>query len=405
MKGLRIYIISLSLLLLAYLYVQYRMPSRIDWTPSFKRTDKIPFGTYILYKELTQQHSDKVRLSRKSLYQTIQQQYDQHFNLLIIAPEVTMSETEYSIAKRAMKQGNDIFLATKRLPKAILDSLKVTIKFNNSPFEGPSSKFNFTNSHFHQEQPYVYDHNLGNSYFGEIDTTSTSVLATNANGDPIFIKINHGLGNFYFMSSPDFFSNYALLQPRGMDFAAKALSYIAKHRPLLLDEFQTRGREGDTDLFSVLYRYTSLSWAYYIALIAVILFVIYDMKRRQRIIPIKDPMPNTTLEFIRVIGDIYVQQHNNKDIAHKKTVYFMENIRSNYGLRTNHMNREFISTLAARSGVDTTLIARICKEIDEINKGKYPNDDELIAFSNDIDSFYQQSKIIIWNKNLKKEKT
>lgn len=403
MRDLKVYIGFFLLLLIAYLFVQYNAPQSIDWQPSFKRTDKIPFGTYILHRELAAQLEGKLKLNRQSIYQTIQRQYDQHFNLLIIAPRVEMSSTEYTVARRALSKGNDLFIATQYLPKDILDSLKIDFGVDRDVLGKNPMRFNFTNPLFKQEEGYTYDRNLGNYYFSELDSMNCTVLARNDAGKAVFIRFRYGLGNLYLMSSPDFFSNYALLSPRGMDFASKALSYLPKHRPLLLDEYQTRGREGDTDVFSVLYRYPQLSWAYYLALISLALFVLYEVKRRQRIIPIKDPMANTSIEFAKVVGDIYLQQHNNKDIAHKKALFLLENIRSGYGLKTSQLNKEFIDTLSSRCAADPVLIARICKEINELYKGKYPNDDELITLSIDIDNFYQQSGLT-WNKNLNKEK-
>src|SRR5579871_5141807 len=95
-------------------------------------------------------------------------------------------------------------------------------------------------------------------------------------------------------------------------------------------------------ILCVLFLNRYLKWAYRIALITVIIFVFFEIKRRQRIIPVIEPLRNSTLDFVRTVGGVYFHQHNNKNIAEKKIQYFFEFIRSHFYLSTVYLDDEFI---------------------------------------------------------------
>jgi len=46
----------------------------------------------------------------------------------------------------------------------------------------------------------------------------------------------------------------------------------------------------------------SLKWAYYILIVSIIVYIIFQGKRKQRVIPLIPPLKNTTLEFVRIIA-------------------------------------------------------------------------------------------------------
>ena len=54
--------------------------------------------------------------------------------------------------------------------------------------------------------------------------------------------------------------------------------------------------------------------------------MIFNAKRRQRVVPIINPLPNTTLDFTKTIGNLYYQEGNHQNIVDKKIIYFLEKI-------------------------------------------------------------------------------
>ena len=54
MKDFKIYFSIATLVLIIYMVAQYNKPSPINWQPTMYYNDKVPFGTYILYRQLPQ---------------------------------------------------------------------------------------------------------------------------------------------------------------------------------------------------------------------------------------------------------------------------------------------------------------------------------------------------------------
>jgi len=115
------------------------------------------------------------------------------------------------------------------------------------------------------------------------------------------------------------------------------------------------------------------------------------MKRRQRIIPVADPLQNTTVEFVKVVGQVYYQQHNNLNIASKKVTFFLEHIRTRYQLKTNVIDPELMQALITKSEANADLVLQLFKYIDFVQTGKQISDKELLNLNYLTEQFYKQA--------------
>ncbi len=154
-------------------------------------------------------------------------------------------------------------------------------------------------------------------------------LATDANGRAVLLRLAHGQGHFYLCSVPVAFTNYYVLRPGPLPFAAAALSYLPV-RAAWWDEYQKQGRVGDQSLLRLLFAHEALRWAYYLLCAAVGLFVLVEARRRQRVIPVLKPLPNTTLLFTRTVAGLYRQGSNHARIAEKKIGLFQDYLRTRF---------------------------------------------------------------------------
>ncbi|MEJ7677787.1 MAG: hypothetical protein WKG06_07955 [Segetibacter sp.] len=65
-------------------------------------------------------------------------------------------------------------------------------------------------------------------------------------------------------------------------------------------------------------------------LAGLLLYVLFEMKRRQRIIPVITPLKNSTLDFVKTVASVYYNEKDNNGIADKKVNYFLEFVRSRF---------------------------------------------------------------------------
>jgi len=135
-----------------------------------------------------------------------------------------------------------------------------------------------------------------------------------------------------------------------------------------------------------------LEWAYYIAIFSLLIFVLYEIKRRQRIIPVIEPLSNSTLEFVNVVGQVYYEKRNNDNIAKKQVLYLLSYLRDEYQLKTNKLDKEFTETLTAKLGLDPDFANDFVEFLHYINVQDRINDKELIHLNKLIEQFYIQSR-------------
>lgn len=70
-----------------------------------------------------------------------------------------------------------------------------------------------------------------------------------------------------------------------------------------------------------------LRWALYLTMIAILLFMTFTARRRQRVIPVIHEPENKSMEFTGLIGTLYFQKKDHADLVHKKYIYFAEELR------------------------------------------------------------------------------
>lgn len=390
MKGYKTYLILGSIFILIYLIAQFNKPTPTDWTRTFVKTDKIPFGTFIFYNSLSDVFPNtKIVNSNQRVYNTLSTNYKKA-TYLIIAPEIDLDKTDSKRLSNFIARGNDVFLASYRFGKILSKQFGISV---GTKFSQNATSVNFVNPLLKSTADYGFDKGIGDNYFADLDTTKATVLGSTADGKANFIKYKLGKGTIFFIADPGFYSNVNLLDKYGAEYASKSLSYLAGSKTIIYDGFFTKTNNGDTDLFTVFFKNPALKYAYYLAIFSLLFFVLYNLKRRQRIIPLQDPLNNASVEFVQVIGTVYYQNRNNQDIAQKKITYFLAYLRSRYFLKTNKIDKDFSELLAQKTGIHQVQATYLTKLLREIPQAESLSDHGLIDLNQSIENFHKNTQI------------
>jgi hypothetical protein len=389
MKDLKIYFFIATVLLTIYLVAQYNKPKDIDWTPTLANTDKIPFGTYILYNQLHDIFPNSaITTYREPVYNVISEEGIKNSTYLIICNNAEINKYDYKKLKEYISKGNEAFIAASYFGEGLIKELHVRLA--SELRSRSATRIGFLSKDLRDRQ---YDVDLGCSddYFVTFDTSKAVVLGNNEFGKATFLRFKIGSGALYLNANPGMFTNYSLLHELGAPYASTALSYLQPGKNLVWDEYYTKGREGSESLMRVFLSNDKLRWAFYIAFFSLLVFVLYEMKRRQRIIPVIEPLSNTTVEFANVVGMVYYEQRNNANIAQKQVAYLLEYIRTQFYLKTNAFDEEFIQALTQKSGAKPELVKNLVRQIMQVRNNSRVSDDELINLNQNIEQFYIQS--------------
>lgn len=392
----RFYTAFLLLLFVGYVLVEYYRPKSVNWAPTFSNLDKIPFGTKASFELLkTTFPQQQIRSVRLPIYNHLNEtKRPIQSSYLFVNQSFELDKIDLAHLLEYVYDGNQVFIAAEEFNKAMEDTLGFKVKFGYKTAFKKSVTVNFVNPQLRRPQHYQFEKGRTNQFFSLTDTVDFNkvrALGKNSRDSVNFLSIQFGKGTFYLHCIPQAFTNFYVLKPETADYAFKAFSYLPV-ATVYWDEYQKQGRIGESSIFRFIYSQPPLEWAFYIAIVGVLLFVFFEGKRRQRLIPIVAPPRNTSLEFVETVGNLYYQQRDHSNIAHKKVAYFLAQIRQQFYLQTNTLDNEFKEALAQKSGIDIQKINDLFVLVEQTLNLGYLSEHQLIQLNNQLEEFYQNAR-------------
>ena len=117
--------------------------------------------------------------------------------------------------------------------------------------------------------------------------------------------------------------------------------------------------------------------------------MLIESKRRQRPIPIVEPLRNTTLDFARTIGLLYYQQGDHRDLANKKITHFGDFLRQRLYLPPLQLERDYYQLVAQKSEQPLADIEAIFRLIVQVRTQASIEPETLLDLNRRIDNFYR----------------
>jgi len=394
------YIILTALTILAIVAIEYNKPKKVNWYPSYTKHHKIPFGTLVFHDQLKRIFSDNTIIDvERPPYEFLNNNPDQQGTYLMINGNLEFGKAELNTFLDWTSKGNTLFLASaSRFEQKLLDTLSLDQS-------GISTLNNFQNNYvvelkntqFNSDSVYTYERPFYFNQFNEIDTLNTKVIGTIRNlteTDSIkekeyinIIKQPFGEGEIILSTFPQAFTNYFILDNPNNQYTANLASYLNGSKSIYYDNHYKAGKKIFTSPLRVMLNTKELKWAYYIMLIGVLIYIIFEGKRRQRAIPIVEPLQNQTVDFTRTISNMYYEKGQHKDLATHKIQHFMDYVRTNLHLNTSVIDEDFIKNLSARSNNTVEDTETLFKTIENTNNKTTLNNIELERLNTLIENF------------------
>ncbi|QSW90004.1 DUF4350 domain-containing protein [Flavobacterium endoglycinae] len=396
-KNIKLYIGILVLIFILILISDNNKQKPIDWRPTFSVNDKIPFGLYVFDKEIGGIFkNEKIqRIADVTPYEFLDSKYvdDTLTNgtysvkgtFINISPNNNIDDQSMKEIMYFVSHGNNAFLSMVDFPKPLLDTLKIAYASNF--LKTKNNSVWFANKKLSTKK-YKAIADIGD-YFSKIDTLNTTVLGYQ--GEPgskkniNFIKVPYKNGYFFLHTYPIAFTNYNLLKKDRYQYTEKALSYIPKGNILWYTKVQSEEGISSSPMRYILSQ-PALKWAWYMFLIGMLIFMIFNAKRKQRIVPILQPLPNLTVDFTKTIGNLYYQEGDHTNIIDKKIIYFLEKIRTEYLIDTTKLDDDFIKKLHLKTGKNEADIQELVFLINEHRNSYHDSiEADLIRINNAIE--------------------
>jgi len=407
MKGNTKYITIVLGSFLLLLLIEYLTPKPIDWSATYRRKDKIPYGNYILYRELPRLLQQPVVENTQTFYERRLSKDTLPANYLLIQEDLNMDSLDVTALLSLVRAGSDVFIAARYIDAKLQDSLQLEMYDNYYldkqllPDELTDSVGLFmVNPQLKSAMPYFLK--KGSAPYHFASAKSATIIGLNTYRAPVFIKVSYGKGNFWLHSVPLMFTNYYMLYENHRDYIAAALSYLPP-RKTVWDEYYKSGNMESRSPVRFLLSQPPLAWAWRLLLLTLIVFALFGIKRRQRAIPIIRPPENTSLQFVKAVGRLYFLNPDHKAMAKRKIRFFMEQLRSTYGITTaGHFplpqgralfDEGWLNHIARKTGVEETTVRQLFQQIAWIESThlKEITAKDLLELSHLIEAFYKHS--------------
>lgn len=406
LKGNKKYIFFLALCFALLITLQVIAPKPINWSLTYLKKDKMPYGTAALYSMLPSVfQSQTIKDSKTPIYNTLNWNNYEKTNYIFINESFAPDELDTRELLKFAEKGNSVFIAANYFSGKFADTLKLKtddyIEFSsdltkdstaikNLYKQYDTAKLNFVSPSLKNKISYIYSKGVTDSYFTSFDSSKTTILGINGIHKSNFIKIQIGKGQLLLSTVPEAYTNYNFVNATNSFYVFKSLSYLP-NQSIIWDEYYKVGNVIQDNPLRVIFNNPALSAAYYLSIFSIIIFMLIGIKRKQRIIPIVEPLQNTTMKFVETVGTLYYQTGNHKNIASKKINYFLEHIRKTFHLKTTIYDDVFIERLSNLSGIEQQKVHDLFYYFSDIESKTSISQHELLKLNRLIEEFYQSS--------------
>jgi hypothetical protein len=387
---------------------------KLDSRITLRKYDKIPYGAWVAYNNLKYIFPEAAIYHDKHEpgYWDSLSNYEGNQAVFILADYFYADEFEMNQLINFVENGNDVFISARELSTTAekffnceVASFAVPMIFELQEGEVPDTlKLALDTLPYGNPSYYSFPGRKFNSYFYKIDSATTDILGYNENRKPNFIHLQAGKGNFYVQVAPVAFTNYFLLHKNNIEYYETALSYIPKDiKKIVWDEYYLNKRydnqnnEKKKGWFKVLMNLKndegkkSFSAAFWLLMLLMTIYVLLEMRRKQRYIPVIKKPKNDSLDFVKTIGRLYHDKGDHRNLCHKMGSYFLEYVRNKFKLPTGILNEEFITNLRYKSGVDESVIRGITEFIKYAEDAPAISAVELNEFNQLLELFYSKT--------------
>jgi hypothetical protein len=222
-----------------------------------------------------------------------------------------------------------------------------------------------------------YDNDWNETYDVDGDTAAVPEVLGRAQGKPNFIRYSFGGGHLSVHLAPLTLSNYFLLQKNNRQYLDGVWSSLPPNiAAVYWHEYFKRRAESSS--LGILWRHPATRWALLLTILALSLYVLFESRRRQRIVPIVVPPQNTSVAFVETVGRLYHARGDHRNLAEKMVQHFLEGVRNAHGLPTTELNDAFAEALSRKSGCAPREAAAATFMAREVRTGNFAVTEEYI---------------------------
>ena len=348
----------------------------INWFPTFSVKHKLPFGSYIAHEEAKKIFNENLHDVNESPYTFFRDNEDVTGTFVLYNNQISLGNTNWEVLKDWVAKGNNLFISSTYFEKEILDSLGLDEKYYYDQKFNEITHVTLLNPTLKSKDSISFDKGYLSTFFEKDSVYHPyeykflgKIVDTNKTKLYNFVQVDYGKGKIYLHAFPYAFTNYFILKDNNVSYYEGLLSYINTKKPVYWNTYyQTGARKGG--IFTYLLQNKSFLWAYRILFFGLILYILFEGKRKQRPIKIISPLKNQTVSFTKTIADMYLVNNEHKQMAQMHIKHFMDYVRNQLKLDTRKWDKQLMKKIAEKSNSDYSDVEALFILINQINSSE-----------------------------------
>ena len=372
-----------------------------DLRESFSYRDPRPFGTSVAYSILKNMYSNNtVELNKQMFADNYGWDNDTASIYINISRNYYVTDRDAESLMEFIYKGNTAFISAAYYDTLLLNKLyckqnKQTFLPDNSISSLTNTSVRFNDNLSLYDETYSYYYLPFKNYFSEINGSYARIIGYNENKKANFFVFMWGKGRIYFHNEPRALSNYFLLTKNNYLYLQEILQMMPdKPENIYWDNYYSNknyapGNNNGSSTIGTLMKYPPLAKAFFIAIGLLLLYIFFNSKRRQRIVPVIKKTENSSIAFAEAIAGLYFNKKDNKIIADKIITYFNEHVRTKLFLSGNVNDVGYADLLSRKSDVQPDIINELVIHVKRIQRIEKVTDQQLLKLNELTEKFFK----------------
>lgn len=382
---------AIVIFLLLILVAQWQMPRRFLWKPSFRGSDKQPFGCYVVDSLIRISVPQSYKVNDSTLYQLAHDANTEPRGVIVVANNFSPSKSDMKALMRMFDQGDRVMILAGSTSSMFDDSIGVGA-YGGDMFSMVQVKKMISNGYKDDSlhwvgRPQCYgkrvyrilpqvvpgaltidDKLKYHTLYTKWTESWVSDSVTDWVEEPAAIAMRKGKGLLVVGCDPLLFTNYTVLDSDNNHLLFRMLSEMDSLPIVRTEAYLASDEQQGSSPLRFFLSNEPLRWMVWLTVAGLLLFFVCTSRRRQRVIPVVAPSVNRSMEFVKLIGTMYHQWHDNKDLVRKRYVFFAENLRRQLMIDVDNeaMDGQTVDILAVHTGLRREVLKMQLAELRQV---------------------------------------
>lgn len=397
----------IAVIIVLFLYSQANS-SKFNWNESYSNKNSQPYDLKLFYDILSEKQPNKSFTLMDKVPEEILYNSDTSALYIFVGKHFYIDSVGSKALIDFVYRGNNAFISSASPNYWVFDILLGKYFYDNflsyhyDSIVKISFTPNFSDSVF--KFHYKYEKKLYNYSWGGIDSTvlTDSIFLDNfssisylQNGLINCFSFKYGKGTFVYHFNPILLTNYNLSTALGLKYCNMLFSGFSK-KNIYWDEYNKIPRydqfskNNEQSPLKFILSQRGLRWGWYILCIVVVLFVIFNSKRKQAYIPLIPENKNTSVDYIRSIAILHYDRSSLSYLSGEIYKQFLTFIKNKYQIPPIDNKHELARAIAAKTKIEFDEIRAILRNYYKAKTDTTKNSKALINFYLSVENFYKK---------------